>query len=140
MSEWETDRTTGRRYRMIGGCVKEYEKEIHTTVGVYTPEQMPEVIRDYYRAKPQREPQQDKRRWCPFGTSRFNDTRCGGEDCALFVGSGCVLSRVSANSEHDTEGLRCPFAGAACKCRADCALYNNGCVLTGIINQKGENR
>lgn len=130
MNEWKIDKVTGRRFRMVGN-IKEYEKEIHTTAGMFTAGEM-QGKQAVVKLIPTENTQKAELSLCPFGTSRFNDSRCNGAACALFAGDGCILTQIGGDPVRDSLGLRCPFAGAACNCRKDCALYRQGCALTGI--------
>lgn len=135
--EWQTEVNQWggvRRYRMIGN-IKEYEMQITTTTcGTITESQ----LEAYNKAAPEREAKQKaeierqrkaviQRRSCPFHDDNKNYCIC--EACALFI-DGCTLAKFTPAK--DTEGLQCPLSKYKTKCRKDCALYKNGCTLTGI--------
>lgn len=131
--EWQTDET-GRRFRKLGeGCI-EYEPTI-TVDGIEIPQSELAAYHERRRAAEQaakeaaaKTPATPPRKNCPFRESMQTD--CKREQCALFDGNGCTLARLTAAKE--TEGLQCPFSKYNYKCRTDCALYKDGCTLTGI--------
>lgn len=132
--EWQQEPGAfGRRYRMVNG-VKEYEMEIN---GVpqsvfFASQKAQKAQQEAAREREQKEAAERaaRRRNCPFIDSNGRNTDCSREACALFIGESCTLARLTPAK--DTEGLQCPFDRYKHKCRKDCALYRNGCTLTGI--------
>lgn len=132
--EWQREPGAfGRRYRMVGG-IKEYEMEIN---GVpqsvfFASQKAQKAQQEAAREREQKEAAERaaRRRNCPFIDSNGRNTDCSREACALFIGESCTLARLTPAK--DTEGLQCPFDRYKHKCRKDCALYRNGCTLTGI--------
>ena len=132
--EWQQEPGAfGRRYRMVGG-IKEYEMEIN---GVpqsvfFASQKAQKAQQETAREREQKEAAERaaRRRNCPFIDSNGRNTDCSREACALFIGESCTLARLTPAK--DTEGLQCPFDRYKHKCRKDCALYRNGCTLTGI--------
>lgn len=132
--EWQQEPGAfGRRYRIVGG-IKEYEMEIN---GVpqsvfFASQKAQKAQQEAAREREQKEAAERaaRRRNCPFIDSNGRNTDCSREACALFIGESCTLARLTPAK--DTEGLQCPFDRYKHKCRKDCALYRNGCTLTGI--------
>lgn len=130
--EWQTDKY-GRRYRKVGNCI-EYEPEINgipqSVFFASQKRQAEQRAAELEREKREAAERAAKRRNCPFIDSNGRNTDCSREACALFIGESCTLARLTPAK--DTEGLQCPFDRYKHKCRKDCALYRNGCTLTGI--------
>ena len=130
--EWQIDEQ-GKRYRMVG-TVKEYEMMINGIPAAAFHDmkrrEREEKAAKYEAAQREAERAAALRRNCPFRDSQSNNTECHREKCALFVGEGCTLARLEA--EQDTAGRICPFDRFKKSCRKDCALYKEGCTLTGI--------
>lgn len=132
--EWQIEEKTGKRYRMIGN-IKEYEMMV-TIGGIPVPESQVEAHNARMRAAEEQQrqavEQQPRPQNCPFMSGLQTD--CRREKCALFS-DGCTLARIfDRPAAKDTAGLKCPFSGY--NCRPDCALYKNGCAITGIKTQK----
>lgn len=140
--EWQTD-SNGKRYRMIGNC-KEYEPEINgipqSVFFASQKRQAEQRAAELEREKKEAAERAAKRRNCPiYDNTGLNNTDCSREACALFIGESCALARLTPAK--DTEGLQCPFDRYKHKCRKDCALYRNGCTLTGITtNNESEDK
>ena len=131
--EWQREPGPfGRRYRMVGSAI-EYEREIN---GIpesvfFASQEAQRKQREEEREREQREAAERAayRRNCPFMDSNGSNTDCTREACALFNGTSCTLKRQAA--ARDTAGLQCPFDRYHRQCRKDCALYKNGCTITG---------
>ncbi|MBE7002862.1 MAG: hypothetical protein E7425_01075 [Ruminococcaceae bacterium] len=133
--EWQEERNQWggvRRFRM-NGKIKEYEPTIDID-GVEIPES---ELEDYHRRKHEQTAARieqsrqaalsSKTYACPF---RGGGNNCKGASCAIFTGDRCALAQIAATATGDTQGKACPFSPY--KCRVDCELYKNGCVLTAI--------
>lgn len=131
--EWQRDEW-GKRFRRVGNCI-EYATIIETTDGPFYEDE----LREYQKRKKQQEEQrlkelqsrsvQEQIRICPFKASRNEiDTKCK-PDCAFYDDSACVFTRTDRKPSKDTKGRYCPIGR---NCHTDCAMYNNGCVLTCI--------
>lgn len=135
--EWQTDKY-GKRYREVGDHIIEYEVEIGgipQSDFLERNRRMKEMLDAEYKEEQRRAAERAaQRRNCPFIDSNGRNTDCSREACALFIGESCTLARLTPAK--DTEGLQCPFDRYKHKCRTDCALYRNGCTLTGITTNK----
>ena len=125
VGDWQIDEY-GRKFRMIGEFIKEYEKMIKVD-GIEIPES---ELSAYYERKEaaaearKHEAQQiaPRRGRCPFN-SGINQS-CT-DKCALFTLDGCGL--INKKAPGQMAGKSCPFS--AYSCTTDCQLYNNGCRL-----------
>ena len=125
-----------RRYRMVGG-IKEYEPEILTSAGRMTSTQAAEYFkheqdREQQRIEQQRKEEEARKtdKTCPFKSGiKINCLK----DCHFYHKTACVLKGEAAGQ--DTSGTFCPICGT---CKANCALYENGCTLPStILSMKG---
>ena len=113
MGEWQVDKRSGRRYRIVGNGCREYEADFTGSFGT-VPQGMVGHVQKV-NITPER---QESAKTCPF--QRGIPCR---EDCALRSGNGCGI----ATGAQESKG-RCPFYGY--QCGNDCALYMSGrCVL-----------
>jgi hypothetical protein len=131
--DWQTDEN-GRRFRKVGNVI-EYEMEIN---GIPRSQFFASQKANKEAREAQQKAEQQRmreaaavRRDCPFNDNLHRD--CTREQCALFNGKSCTFA--SLTPAKDTEGLTCPFNKYHYKCRKDCALYHNGCTLTGIATK-----
>lgn len=135
--EWQIEKNHFggvKRYRMVGN-VKEYEREINgVPESIFFASQKAQKEYDEARREEERreaERREALRRNCPLRNGSTTD--CTREECALFIGNGCALARLTDRPPaKDTVGLLCPLSRVHSKCRKDCTLYNGGCALTGI--------
>lgn len=119
----KVDPVSGRRYREFGNS-REYEPDYIFAGGKET-------------KKDKVQQEQDTRR-CPFKSIINN--KCVGDGCAFYVGEACIFAKASAQKPvRNTAGLRCPINKEARPCSEDCAIFNDGCMLTTILDMKGEN-
>ena len=130
--EWQTDKY-GKRYRMVGNC-KEYEPEINgipqSVFFASQKRQAEQRAAELEREKKEAAERAARRRNCPiYDNTELNNTACSLEACALYMDGGTLARFTPAK---DTEGWQCPFDRYKRGCRKDCALYRNGCTLTGI--------
>lgn len=142
--EWQINEH-GKRYRRVGNTI-EYEQEFWMG-GVFVPESKLDEFLEARRAADELRKQEEQRRleeerkrpkyFCPF-QSGIRDI-CEGNSCAFYHDNACALSRINRTPEYDSIGRRCPISKCSSKCRNDCALYRDGCLLTAVrIINKGE--
>lgn len=130
-SEWLVDEY-GKRYRIVGNHMREYEMMIHTQ-GAEIPQSQLEEYHRRNREAEERRRQQEKEAaahrkptvFCPFRTGL--STACK-EDCTFYTEDGCRLAAHKATQ--DTQGRRCVFSNK--ECDSTCAMYNHGCTLPPV--------
>lgn len=134
--EWQRDEH-GKKYRMIGH-VKEYEPTVMIDgIEVYASEL--EEFNARRRAATNARIEAEKhaaatapaRRSCPFLDGLNTD--CMRDNCAFYVAGSCTFARIAERPATDTQGKKCALNRYNKLCNADCALYKNGCILTGLI-------
>lgn len=139
--EWQTDES-GRRFRMLGNAIKEYEMTLHTASGLDIPysmlddyNRMEHESREKQRAAEMAQLKKTRHSICPLSLmAGAADTSCKGEDCALFDDDACTLS--SGTARKDTAGLKCPLDCSGRPCQANCELYKKGCTLTASARKR----
>ena len=141
--EWQTDEN-GRRFRMVGIGAKEYEPTI-VIDGIEIPQSQLDAFhanrraaeQERIKAEAEREKKKPRRRRCPFADGLQTD--CRRDACALYV-DGCILAQFAGRlPAKDTKGLDCPLNRHGYACRADCALYENGCKITAVLPKERTN-
>lgn len=124
MSEWKCDEN-GRLYREFGPNCREYAQDMRFS-SLHGRE-----------PKPVKKAEQRPVRRCPFKSIVSN--KCVGDGCAFFVGDSCVLGKLATKKPtRNTAGLRCPINKESRPCSEDCAIFNDGCMLSAISDMKGE--
>lgn len=135
--EWQEERNAFggvRRYRIVGGGVKEYEMMVIID-GIEIPQSQ---VEDYHRRKKEaeqalkeaneREARLHTSKTCPFKDGL--NTECL-TDCALYGKTACALTMKETPPDKDTSGGNCPIYRR--QCNEKCALYFNGCGLINIV-------
>lgn len=120
-NEWKYDADRGRYYRDFGNGCREWMPDYFFTGSANnTPRLQKEVSRT-----------------CPIKTGMSN--KCDGDECSFFSAGLCSLAKVEHKPPRDTDELRCPLRSG--RCRKDCALYLNGCLLVArLLNNGGKKR
>lgn len=124
---------------MIGN-VKEYEKTILID-GIEVPESELEAfnkrrtaaIEAQRKAAQQATAAKPARSSCPFRDGL--NSECMHDNCALFLNGACTFAQIAEQPATNTAGKRCAINRYNKVCNADCALYKNGCMLTGLIEK-----
>lgn len=138
IGEWQEERNPWggvRRYRMIGGLLKEYEAEIRTADGATISQSQLEDYNKRNTVAQRGSGNEQPSRECPFRSNAI-DTKCLPE-CAFYTAAGCVLAATDIQNIPDTKDRRCPIA--ARYCTDSCAMYNSGCTLIQNMIRKEKN-
>lgn len=131
MSEWMIEEGTGKRYRLIGNNIKEYETYIQSSSGRMIPEsQWKEYLKCEEEARKQRilkeaeEIQKKPTSFCPWLSLKNNNAVLCSDECSFYC-NGCSMKGTEA-PRGDTKGKKCPYMRI---CTEKCSMYENGCTL-----------
>lgn len=131
MDEWQIDEY-GKRFRMIGKNIKEYEPTI-TVDGIEIPQSQLEAFNQMRRevAEKERAAASEKAppRLCPYKSGIAAECK---ETCAWYTNSGCRrIYSASGEPTKEAKGKNCPLSGRVCYGEL-CGVWRNGCTATTV--------